>query len=33
MQKFLLDPNFSFLFLEEDDEKVFNDQQFKRFLL
>lgn len=33
LQKFLLDPNFSFLFLEEDDERIFNDRQFKRFLL
>lgn len=28
-----MDPNFTFLFLEEDDEKIFNDRQFKRFLL
>lgn len=33
IQKFLMDPNFTFLFLEEDDDKIFNDKQFKRFVL
>jgi len=33
LQKFIMDPNFLFLFLEEDDETIFNDRQFKRFLL
>jgi hypothetical protein len=33
LHNFILDPNFSFIFLESDDEKIFNDQQFKRFFL
>ena len=33
LNKFILDPSFVFLFLEEDDENIFNDKQFKRFLL
>lgn len=28
-----MDPSFSFLFTEEDDESIYNDKQFKRFLL
>ena len=33
LYNFILDPNFSFIFLESDDENIFNDQQFKRFFL
>jgi hypothetical protein len=33
MKKLVLSPSFSFLFLEGDDERIFNDQQFKRFLI
>lgn len=27
------DPNFTFLFLQDDNEEIFNDKQFKRFFL
>ena len=30
LHEFLLDPNFTFVFLESDDEAIFNDLQFKR---
>lgn len=33
LNSFILDPEFNFIFLESDDETIFNDQQFKRFFL
>ena len=33
LHKLLGDPNFTFLFLENDDETIFNDYQFKRLMV